>query len=144
MARAGVDIESKFYKELPFASAVKVSGQLLFTAGMTARDDEGELVGAGNMAKQFEQVFLRLSQVASAGGTNFDHMVEVTIFVTDIGRAYADPSQWRRYFTARPASTLVEVSSLKGPEVMVEVEALFEMPDQKLGPNDESCAFVAG
>jgi 2-iminobutanoate/2-iminopropanoate deaminase len=129
MARTGVDIEAKFYKELPFASAVKVSGQLLFTAGMTARDDEGEIVGAGDMAKQFEQVFLRLSQVAAAAGTNFDHMVKVTIFVTDIDRAYADPGQWRRYFSGRPASTLVEVSSLKGSEVLVEVEAVFEVPD---------------
>jgi 2-iminobutanoate/2-iminopropanoate deaminase len=129
MARTGVDIEAKFYKELPFASAVKVSGQLLFTAGMTARDDEGEIVGAGDMAKQFEQVFLRLSQVAAAAGTNFDHMVKVTIFVTDIDRAYADPGQWRRYFSGCPASTLVEVSSLKGSEVLVEVEAVFEVPD---------------
>ena len=115
MTRTSVDIDSRFYEELPFASAVKVTGQLLFTAGMTARDDNGEIVGAGDVAKQFEQVFLRLSQVAAVAGTNFDHMVKVTIFVTDIDRAYADPSQWRRYFAGRPASTLVEVSSLKGP-----------------------------
>jgi enamine deaminase RidA (YjgF/YER057c/UK114 family) len=129
MARTGVDIDSKYYRDLPFASAVKVSGQLLFTAGITARDDNGDIVGAGDMAKQFEQVFLRLSQVAAAAGTNFDHMVKVTIFVTDIDRAYADPSQWRRYFSGRPASTLVEVSSLKGPDVLVEVEAVFEIPE---------------
>lgn len=137
MARTGVDIETTFYKELPFASAVRVSGPLLFTAGMTARDDDGEIVGAGDMARQFEQVFLRLSQVASAAGTSFDHMVKVTIFVTDIERAYADPNQWRSYFSGRPASTLVEVSSLKGPEVLVEVEAIFEIPDQDLGAGNE-------
>jgi len=129
MTRTGVDIDATFYKELPFASAVKVSGQLLFTAGLTARDDKGEIVGPGDMSRQFEQVFLRLGQVAAAAGTSFDHMVKVTIFVTDIDRAYADPNQWRRYFTGRPASTLVEVSSLKGPDVLVEVEAVFEIPE---------------
>jgi len=128
MPRTGVDIDTQFYKELPFASAVKVSGQLLFTAGLTARDDNGDIVGRGDMPKQFEQVFLRLAQVATEAGTSLDHMVKVTIFVTDIDRAYADPNQWRRYFTGRPASTLVEVSSLKGPEVLVEVEAVFEVP----------------
>lgn len=129
MARTGVDIDAPYYKELPFASAVKVSGQLLFTAGLTARDDNGEIVGPGDMAKQFEQVFLRLGQVAEQANTSFDHMVKITIFVTDIDRAYADPSQWRRYFSGRPASTLVEVSSLKGPDVLVEVEAVFEIPE---------------
>lgn len=128
MARENVDIDVDFYKELPYASAVKVSGQLLFTAGMTARDDDGVLVGPGDMARQFEQIFLRLGQVAEAAGTGFDHLVKITIFVTDIDKAYADMSQWRRYFSARPASTLVEVSSLKTPEVMVEVEAVFEVP----------------
>ncbi|MGI9478826.1 MAG: RidA family protein [Hyphomicrobiaceae bacterium] len=128
MARTSVDIDSKYYRGLPFASAVRVSGHLLFTAGFTARDDNGDIVGPGDMAKQFEQVFQRLSQVAEAAGTDFEHMVKVTIFVTDIDRAYADPSQWRRYFTGRPASTLVEVSSLKEPEVLVEIEAVFEVP----------------
>ena len=65
---------------------------------------------------------------AAAAGTGFDHMAKITIFVTDIDRAYADSSQWRRYFQARPASTLVEVSALKTPEVMVEIEAVFEVP----------------
>ncbi|MFY0611081.1 MAG: RidA family protein [Hyphomicrobiaceae bacterium] len=133
MARDNVDIEAKFYKELPFASAVRVSGELLFTAGLTARDDNGDVVGPGDMALQFEQIFLRLSQVAAAAGTDFDHMVKITIFVTDIDRAYADPGQWRRYFTGRPASTLVEVSSLKEPGVLVEIEAVFEIPDGKDG-----------
>lgn len=129
MARENVDIDIDFYKDLPYASGVKVSGQLLFTAGMTARDDDGALVGPGDMAKQFEQIFFRLQQITAAAGTDFDHMVKITIFVTDIDRAYADSSQWRRYFSGRPASTLVEVSALKSPDVLVEIEAVFEVPE---------------
>ena len=56
-------------------------------------------------------------------------MAKIMIFVTDIDQAYADPSQWRRYFTGRPASTLVEVSRLKSPEILVEIEAVFHIPD---------------
>lgn len=108
MSRTSIDIDTKFDRELPYASAVKVSGELLFTAGMTARDDEGKLVGARDMAAQFEQIFLRLAQVAAAAGTDFAHMVKITIFVNDIDLAYADSTQWRKHFVGRPASTLVK------------------------------------
>ena len=81
------------------------------------------------MARQFEQIFSRLKQIAAAAGTDLEHMVKITMFVTDIDQAYADPGQWRRYFTSRPASTLVEVSRLKSPEIMVEIEAVFHFPE---------------
>lgn len=129
MPRQNIDIDVASYKALPFAPAVKVSGSVLYTAGLTSRDDDGAPVGPGDMAKQFEQIFFRLKQIAIAAGTDLEHLVKVTIFVTDIDKAYADPEQWRRYFTGRPASTLVEVSRLKSPEIMVEIEAVFHIPD---------------
>jgi enamine deaminase RidA (YjgF/YER057c/UK114 family) len=129
MPRQNIDINVDSYKALPFAPAVKVSGSMLYTAGLTSRDDDGMPVGQGDMAKQFEQIFFRLKQIATAGGTDLEHLVKVTIFVTDIDKAYADPEQWRRYFTGRPASTLVEVSRLKSPDIMVEIEAVFHVPD---------------
>ena len=60
MTRHTIDIESDFHKSQPFASGVKVSGSVLYTAGLTARDDAGEPIGPGNMAKQFEYIFYRL------------------------------------------------------------------------------------
>ena len=129
MARQNIDINIDFYKSLPFAPGVKVSGPVLYTAGLTARDDAGAPVGSGDMNKQFEQIFFRLKQIATAAGTSLEHLVKITIFVTDIDQAYADPAQWRRYFIGRPASTLVEVSRLKSPEIMVEIEAVFNIPE---------------
>ena len=128
MTRKNIDIDSAFYKSLPFAPGVQVTGNLLFTAGVTARDDDGKVIGPGDMPAQFEAIFSRLGQIAAAAGTDFDHLVKVTVFVTGIDRAYADPSQWRRYFGARPASTLVEVSALASSDILVEVEAIFEVP----------------
>ena len=128
MTRETIDIDSGFYKSLPFASGVKVSGSILYTSGLTSRDDSGAPVDPSDMAKQFEQIFFRLQQLATAADTNFDQMAKITIFVTDIDKAYADPEQWRRFFTGRPASTLVEVSRLKSPEIMVEIEAVFHIP----------------
>ena len=84
MTRQTIDINSDFYKSLPFASGVKVSGSMLYTAGLTARDDTGAPVGPGDMAKQFEHIFFRLQQVADEACTSFDQMVKITIFVTDI------------------------------------------------------------
>lgn len=128
MTHESFDIPDSFYADLPYASGVRVVGPLLFTSGFTSRDDDGAVVAPGDMAAQFEQIFHRLKQVAAAAGTGFDHLIKVTIFVTDIDRAYADPEQWRRYFGARPASTLVEVSRLKSPDILVEIEAVFEVP----------------
>ncbi|MGB0555302.1 MAG: RidA family protein [Alphaproteobacteria bacterium] len=110
MARENVDIDIDFYKELSYVSGLKTCGALLFNVGMTARDDDSVLVGPGDMAKQFEQVFLRLQQITAAAGTDFEHMAKITIFVTDIDHAYADSSQWRRHFSGCPVSSLVEVA----------------------------------
>jgi 2-iminobutanoate/2-iminopropanoate deaminase len=130
MTRRNIDIDIESYEALPYACGVQVSGSVLYTAGFTARDDAGAVVGPGDMAMQFEQIFLRLEQIAKAAGAGLENMAKITIFVTDIDRAYADPNQWRRYFIGRPASTLVEVSRLKSPEILVEIEAVFHIPDE--------------
>ena len=129
MTRQTIDIDSDFHKSLPFATGVEVSESVFYTAGLTARDDAGEPVGLGDMAKQFEFISYRLQQLADAARINFDNMAKITKFVTDIDQAYADPSQWRCYFTGRPASTLVEVSRRKSPEILAEIEAVFHMSD---------------
>ena len=76
------------------------------------------------MAAQVGQVFANLENVLAQVGADFSRVVKFTIYVTDIdgyrdARASAPP-----FMTGAPASTLIEVSRLASPDLLVEVEAI--------------------
>jgi 2-iminobutanoate/2-iminopropanoate deaminase len=102
------------------------AGDLLFIAGQVARPLEGgrTLVGS-NEYEQTRQIFSRIKSICEAAGGSLDDIVKMTIFMvniqnnTDVWRAR------REFFTGDfPASTLVEVRSLAGPETLVEIETI--------------------
>jgi enamine deaminase RidA (YjgF/YER057c/UK114 family) len=128
MTRRSIDVDKPFQKALPFAQGVVVEGELLFTSGITARDENGEVVGVGDLERQFGQCFGNIADIFEAAGTNFDHLVKVIMYTTDIRQCYEFPNAWRQYFGARPASTLVEVSALAHPDMMLEIEAVARIP----------------
>ncbi len=109
---------------IPFGPGVVVSGRVLYTSGITARDGDGNVVGPGDMAAQIEQVFQNLGDIFTAAGTNFSRVIKYTIFVTDIGAWQAARHLAFPYYVDKPAATLVEVSRLADPDVVVEVEAV--------------------
>ena len=59
-------------------------GRLLFIAGQTAADRNGNVVGKGDAEKQAEQVFANLEAVLKAAGATFDNLVMTTTYLTDI------------------------------------------------------------
>lgn len=125
MARQALQLGKHFETTVPFSLGVISSGRLLHTAGVTARNANGDIVGAGNMRAQVTQVFANLADILTAAGTNFEKVVKFTIFTTDIRRFNADSSDIRLpYFKGRPAATLVEVSKLVDPQMLVEIEAI--------------------
>lgn len=128
MTRQSIDVDKPFQKSLPFAQGVVVEGKLLFTSGITARDETGAVVGVGDLKKQFEQCFANVADIFEAAGTSFDHLVKVVMYTTDIKQCYQFPEAWRQHFGARPASTLVEVSALAHPDMMLEIEAVARIP----------------
>lgn len=128
MTRQSIDVDKPFQKALPFAQGVVVEGKLLFTSGITARDENGEVVGVGDLRKQFEQCFANVGDIFEAAGTGFEHLVKVVMYTTDIKQCYEFPDAWRAHFGARPASTLVEVSALAHPDMMLEIEAVARIP----------------
>lgn len=128
MTRQSIDVDKPFQKALPFAQGVVVEGKLLFTSGITARDEKGEVVGVGDLRRQFEQCFANVADIFEAAGTSFEHLVKVVMYTTDIKQCYEFPDAWRAHFGARPASTLVEVSALAHPDMMLEIEAVARIP----------------
>ena len=66
------------------SASIRASGEFLFTSGITPRDENGDLVGAGDMAMQIRQTLSNLEDVLQAGGAGFGDVVKFTVFVTDI------------------------------------------------------------
>lgn len=100
-------------------------GELLFLSGQAAIDDQGAIVGADDFDAQIVQTFANIDNVLKAGGSNRNNIVKVTIYLTDMSNLSKIIEARQKYFTAPyPADTLVEVSALALPELMVEIDVI--------------------
>jgi enamine deaminase RidA (YjgF/YER057c/UK114 family) len=105
-------------------------GGLIFVSGQIAFDSNGSVVGAGDLEAQARQVFRNLGAVLEAAGASFADVLKLTYFVRDI-EAIGVIRAVRDEFvdTANPpASTLVEVSRLVAPELLIEIDAVAMAP----------------
>jgi reactive intermediate/imine deaminase len=107
-------------------------GNILFVSGLTAHDAEGKLVGGTDAAAQTRQILMNLNRVLDAAGATMADVLKVTVFLTDIDdRAAINPVRQEFFGSARPASTLIEVSRLALPDMKVEIEAVVGLPETK-------------
>ena len=98
-------------------------GDLLFISGVVAFDGDGNVVGKGDVVAQANKIF------ENHVGCGFDDVLSVTVFLTDIDdRPKINPVRERVFGDARPASTLVEISKLVDPDLMVEINAVAGIP----------------
>ena len=102
------------------------AGDLLFISGQVARPLEGgkTLVGS-NEYEQTKQIFSRIKCICEAAGGSLDDIVKMTIYMVNIKNNTEVWRARREFFSGDfPASTLVEVRSLAGPETLVEIETV--------------------
>lgn len=100
-------------------------GDLILISGLTARGADGESVIGDTAYEQAQVVFGKIKHLIEAAGAAMDDIVKMTIFVTNM----KDNSEvWKarqEYFTGNfPACSLVEVSALAKPEILLEIEAI--------------------
>jgi reactive intermediate/imine deaminase len=109
-----------------YSHVVEVTGgRTIYVSGQIAVDRDGRVVGAGDFEAQTRQVFENLKAALAAAEATLADIVKITMFVTDISRLQTLRAVRDTYFTgAPPASSLVEVSRLVLPELMVEIEAI--------------------
>jgi enamine deaminase RidA (YjgF/YER057c/UK114 family) len=125
MMRKPLELGRGFEKKVFFSLGVVSSGRMLHTAGITARDADGEIVGVGDIRAQVAQCFANLKDILGAAGATFGDVVKYTIFTTDIDAFNEETRDVRSpFFVDRPACTLVQVSRLIDPRMMVEIEAV--------------------
>ena len=131
MSRDVVNVDKPWVRNIAFSLGVSSDDRLLFTAGITARDMEGNVVGEGDMRAQIEQCFLNVGDVLHAGGADYCDVLKWTMYTTDIVEYSRHGEVWRRYFIDKPASTLIEVSRFVVPEMLVEIEAVARVPGRE-------------
>ncbi len=109
-----------------FSAGVEApAGRTVYVSGQVAMDAEGNVVGEGDAKAQTEKVLDNVSVVLEEAGGSLDDVVKVTVFITDMGMYDEVHEVRRRYFgEPYPASSMVEVSALIEPRLLVEVEAV--------------------
>lgn len=100
-------------------------GKLLFVAGQTASDKDGNVVGKGDIKAQTQQVFANLKAVLEEAGGSLDNLVMTTTYIVD--REYREGyNEVRRglYKGDPPTSTLVIVKGLAHPDYLIEIAGI--------------------
>ena len=109
-----------------YSPAVAVgSAKLLFISGQVAFDDEGKVVGPGDMAAQARDIFEKIRVLLDRAGLDFSDVVKTNYYVTDVAQFSKVVSLRKDYFSGvYPASTMVEVKGLVHEDLVLEIEAV--------------------
>ena len=103
------------------------AGNLIWVSGTVGMAADGSI--PDDVVAQFDVALHNLDTCLKAAGGGPEHVVKVTVFLTDIDdRKQINPARQRYFGEHRPASTLVEVSALVLPELLVEIEAQAVLP----------------
>jgi reactive intermediate/imine deaminase len=128
MSRREIRVDTLAEPISHFTDAV-VAGGFVYVSGIVPVDGDGRLVGGDDVVAQVRQVFDNMRVVLDAAGSGFEHVVKVTLFLTDIDdRPRINPVRQEVFGATRPASTLVEVPRLAVDGAKVEVECVALVP----------------
>ena len=99
-------------------------GRMVFIAGQTASDPQGNVVGVADVRAQARYILEKIQRAVEAAGGTINDVVALSVFTTDV-RYHRDINDVRREFLGGnfPTSTMVQVVALARPELLLEINA---------------------
>lgn len=123
MAREIYSSGTRWEPVFGYSRAVRV-GNSIFVSGTTATNEDGEIIGAGDMYTQTKQSLINIQTALEKLGAGMSDVVRTRIYVTDVSLFEHVAKAHGEFFgEIRPASSLVEVNKLVDSKMMVEIEA---------------------
>ena len=106
-----------------YSRAVRI-GNVIEVAGTTAVDDQGATVGQGDAGAQTRYIIAKIERALKAAGASLEDVVRTRMFVTDISRwQEIGQAHGEAFRSIKPVATMVEVSALISPDLLIEIEA---------------------
>ena len=122
--RRRVSSNSPYEDVIGFSRAVRV-GDTVYVSGTVAWGDDGKLVGEGDVYLQARQAIRNIERALLGAGASLRDVVRTRIYLTDIDRwEEAARAHAEAFAEVKPASSMVEVSRLADPAMLVEIEAV--------------------
>ena len=122
--RSSVPTANPWSDIVGYSRAVR-TGNLVVVSGTTASGPEGQALCPGDPGGQTRLILERIGAALNTLGASLEDVVETRIYVCDIGQWEAVGRVHGEVFAVvRPATTMVEVSRLIGPDLLVEISAL--------------------